>query len=161
MAVDKGKIYVALTSQRVPKPTGNHVTDSHFRAVANDLQILGQEAENIRFDVIFDDTVVCGQPVNVRDVAGILTGRLADASAIGTKYFGFLINKNVVPGDTGTVQIYGRNIYLVGLTIGADYFLDNSVPGEYVTPAPGAPVVQYIGFALDANTLLCLPNMNP
>lgn len=83
-------------------------------------------------------------------------GQVANASgaAGGNPAIGFVLNA-AASGATALVYFEGRNTALTGLTVGARYYLSDTVPGgATATPVAGAGKLhQYLGRAVSATTL--------
>lgn len=95
-----------------------------------------------------------GDFVNIWSNAGVASVRKADAAAEGKEAVGFVLDA-VTTGASASVYFEGRNTSLVGLTIGARYFLSAATPGAVTTTPPNAAgnVVQFLGQAYSATEL--------
>lgn len=84
-------------------------------------------------------------------------GTLVKAVASGLSTKAQLLVVGIIDANTVTLAdpgMFGKTGH--GLTVGADYYLDQTTPGALVTPAPGSGVVQKILTSVTANCLsLC------
>lgn len=95
-----------------------------------------------------------GDFVNVWNDGGVMSARKADASSVGKEADGFVLDA-VSMGQPATVYFEGRNTALLGLTLGARYYLSATTPGVATTtpPAGTGKVVQYLGRAVEATAV--------
>ena len=99
-----------------------------------------------------------GDKINLWSDTGVLKMRKADA-ATNKRADGFIL-ASVTTGAAGLCFFSGINNQLTGLTIGADYYLSDSVPGGITaTPVTAADnkILQKVGRALSATELLFEP----
>ena len=99
------------------------------------------------------EALSAGNVVNVFDDAGTTKVRKADAAA-GHQADGYVLDA-VAMGQSATVFFEGRISGLVGLSIGARYYLSAATPGGVTAvPVAGATEVhQYIGKAFSATEI--------
>jgi len=99
------------------------------------------------------ESVSVGDAINIWDDT-TAKGRKADASAFGTRCFGFARNAALVTEDI-TIVSEGIVTGFVGLTIGVPVFLDNSSPGGVVQvpPVAAGEIWQMLGEAVSATEL--------
>lgn len=95
------------------------------------------------------ETLTSGQLVNLWNSSGNLRVRKAD-QALGYKADGFVLN-SCASGAQIVVYYLGHNPYLSGLTVGTLYL---STSGGVTGTAPTSGLVQQIGTALDATTMV-------
>jgi hypothetical protein len=96
-----------------------------------------------------------GQIVNLFNSAGALRARLAKADSMTTMAHG-VCNETVAAGQQ--FEMYWQRGCLdsiVGLTVGANYFLSTAVAGQVQTvrPSVAGQIIQSVGFALAATTM--------
>lgn len=103
-------------------------------------------------DVSTSETLVAGDIVNIWDSTGAAV-RKADATVAGKEGVGFVLAGFTHP-TTATIYFDGTITGLVGLTIGATYYL-SATAGTITTTAPSTSgnVVQRVGIATSATTL--------
>lgn len=95
-----------------------------------------------------------GDFVNIWEDAGTAKVRKAEASDIGLKAHGYVLEA-VTSGSNALVYTDYFNDQLSGLTPGVTYFLSQSAPGELTATAPSDTdeVVQRVGVAVSATRL--------
>lgn len=98
--------------------------------------------------------LLAGDFVNIWNDSGVAKVRKADASAIGTKAHGYVLEA-VTSGDNADVYTDYFNDQLSGLIPGTSYFLSENAPGEISATAPSGTdeVVQRVGVAVSATRL--------
>lgn len=119
-----------------------------------------QAPSTTRTSVTATETIAAASFVNFVNEAGALKAQLADATD-GTKPCDGYATAAIADAAAGTV-IVGRGQVLTGLTgltIGADYYLSETAGAITSTPpSTVGNLVQYIGKALSATTLLYDPD---
>lgn len=114
-----------------------------------------------RISCIFSDTVTPGQVISVYSNAGVLTARLANSTDNTKPVYGFCGPLGVSAGTVGEVVLTGLNPYLSALSPGLPYYL-HTVNGQISSAKPVGvgKIVQPVGFAISATTLVFNPNNN-
>lgn len=103
--------------------------------------------------IIASEILSAGDFVNIWDDAGTAKVRKADATSEGKEADGFVL-EGVASGATAAVYFEGTNTQLVGLTIGARYYLNTSAGTATPTPPSGVGnIVQYLGRAISATEI--------
>lgn len=104
--------------------------------------------------------IPAGAAVNIYSNAGVLTMRVAD-NTTPLKANGWAPSA-VTSGANGQADLgQGMITGLTGLTVGADYFLGTSGALTTTPPTAAGSIVQYLGFAISATTLMFCPNVTP
>ena len=103
--------------------------------------------------VVASEALAAGDWVNLWDDTGTVKARKADAS-VEKPAHGFVL-AGVASAADALVYFEGTNTQLVGLTLGARYYLSATDPGGLTTVAPSATgnIVQYVGTAHAATSL--------
>lgn len=104
--------------------------------------------------VAASENLAAGDFVNIWDSTGAKV-RKADASGgLGKKAHGFVL-AGVTSGNNATVYFEGVNTQVVGLTVGATYWLSGTTPGGVTTtpPTTSGYIAQVVGNAITATTL--------
>lgn len=113
---------------------------------------IGADTESI----VTSEDLSAGDFVNVYDNAAVPNARKADATAAaaGKRADGFVL-AGTTSGQSAIVYFEGKNTQMSGLTIGALYFLSDSVPGGVVVtpPATTGHISQVIGKAVSATAI--------
>ena len=98
-----------------------------------------------------------GSFVNLYYDTGTLKMRYSDATDNTKPYNGFVLAA-VPSGTNGTVYLPGNiNTNLIGLTPGANYYIDKATPGGITTDVSafsGGNIVQHAGLAISATQLI-------
>jgi hypothetical protein len=106
------------------------------------------------------EALTAGQIVSIWSSSGAAKVRKANATDDTKSAHGFVL-ANVLSGATATIYLPGQVVTgLVGLTPGATYYLDTT--GGAITdtqPSTSGNLVQRVGFALSATTLLFEPEI--
>jgi len=127
-------------------------TDATGKIDATLLPAAAGTGEN--YNRIASEALAAGDLINVWSNAGVANIRKADATIAGKEAMGF-VQSSVASGATGVSRI-GNGVItgLVGLTIGATYYLSTTA-GGIVTVAPSAVgnVIQKVGRAISATEL--------
>ena len=128
-----------------------------FKKVQTGIDSLNRDLGSYNVDTTY------GQIVNVIDTSGAAHIRLASAAA-GTIYpaYGFCPTpEGVLTGVSGEVQYIGLIQGLSGLTIGAIYYLSDTVPGGITSSKPvgAGKIVQPIGIATSSTCLFFNPTL--
>lgn len=100
-------------------------------------------------------TIAAGELANLFLSGGVIQARKSDASAIGTRAWGWAPNA-IAAADMGIIYLQGGwNGGFGGLTIGATYYVSATTPGGISTTAPVAvgTIRQEVGIALSATDL--------
>ena len=98
-----------------------------------------------------------GQTVNLYSNAGVLTARLANASAAGTPMHGWCSTSGgVLAGATGEFMLGGLCPAISGLTIGSTYYQSNTAGS--IGLAAGT-ISQKVGFAIGTTQLMVRPDL--
>lgn len=100
-----------------------------------------------------NEALQAGDFVNLYDDGGTFKARLADASDVSTKAWGFVLSAYIAT-DPATVYMRGENDQLAGLTAGEQQFLSETA-GEITTtpPSTDGAYCQQIGIATSANSV--------
>jgi len=103
--------------------------------------------------IIASESLSAGDLVNIYDNAGTPNVRKADA-ATNKPAHGF-VKSAVTPGSSAMVYFDGSITGLSGLSIGAKYFLSDTIPGAITATAPNTAgyIVQPVGWATSATSL--------
>lgn len=109
--------------------------------------------------LVASETLSAGDLVNVFDDTGTAKMRKADATTAGKEADGYVLSA-VTVATSGTIYYEGVITGMVGLTIGARYYLDGATPGGIVSTPPSTSnnVVQYIGRAISATEITFEPD---
>jgi hypothetical protein len=129
----------------------------------NSVQLLQSGIDLVsRSTHIADATLTYGQCVGTYLNAGTSHTRLASASATPIPACGICIDYGgTTSGNIGNIAFSGKVPNLTGLTIGAIYYLSDTVAGGMQTTKPvgAGKIVQPIGYAIDATTLWLNPTL--
>ncbi len=106
-------------------------------------------AETVTVDTSAD--LATGDLVNIYDVTGTATGRLADAS-LAHKATGFVL-ADTTSGDPAIVYLAGINTGVSGHTAGQTLFLGNAGASTSTAPSTSGYISQQVGTALSATDL--------
>jgi len=110
-----------------------------------------------RLYVTFSENVSYGQMVNLYNVSGTLTARLASAAAAGKQAHAWCSTVGgVTSGNFAEVMLGGLCTAISGLTPGQSYYLGNTA--GTVAPTTGT-VTQIVGFALTPVNLYFKPTL--
>ena len=106
------------------------------------------------YSIVASQNLLAGDYVNIWDDAGTAKVRKAEASDIGLKAHGYVLEA-VTSGDNALVYTDFYNDQLSGLTPGVTYFLSPTAPGEITATAPSGTdeIVQRLGVAVSATRL--------
>ena len=106
-----------------------------------------------RVYVMFSESVIAGNIINLYNNAGVLNARKAGGAALaGGLARGFVI-ASVTSGSYGEVFLGGANAFISGLTPGTPYYLSTGTAGLLTPTAPGGGLTQDVGFALSSSVL--------
>lgn len=100
------------------------------------------------------ENITAGQQIHIFDDSGTVKIRRANAAS-GLKSHGFALQTVTAPAACGVQLDDGVNSYLSGLTVGVEYFLSGTTPGE-VTATPvtaSGQLLQRVGVAKSATEL--------
>jgi hypothetical protein len=125
----------------------------NFSQTSPDSSILSQNV--LRVYVPFGVTIAYGQMVNLYNVSGVLTARLAAANVGGLQAHGWC-SIPALSGAYGEIMLGGLSKGVAGLTPGTTYYLSNT-PGA-VSTTPGT-VSQRLGFALGTGYMFVQPQL--
>lgn len=106
--------------------------------------------------VTASEALAAGAFVNVYNNAGTLNARNADASNNQKPATGFVLSAVSNAGAATVYLISQKNTALSSLTLGAEYWLSDTVPGGISATAPtaAAHIVQFMGRADSATSLV-------
>lgn len=130
---------------KIPALDGTGRLDDSFLPVG-----IGADVQS----VAASENLAAGDFVNIWDSTGAKV-RKADASGgLGKKAHGFVL-AGVTSGNNATVYFEGVNTQVVGLTVGATYWLSGTTPGGVTTtpPTTSGYIAQAVGNAITATTL--------
>ena len=104
--------------------------------------------------IVTSENLAAGDIVNVYDNASTPTARKADASAIGTRAWGYVIAGTTSPAAATVYLGDGIITGLSGLTGGTQYYLSETAGGLTATaPTTSGAIVQSVGVALSTTEL--------
>jgi hypothetical protein len=126
---------------------------ANFSQTPPSSSILSQNV--LRVYVPFGVTIAYGQMVNLYNVSGVLTARLAAANVGGLQAHGWC-SIPASSGAYGEIMLGGLSKGVTGLTPGTTYYLSNT-PGA-VSTTPGT-VSQRLGFALGTDYMFMQPQL--
>ena len=109
----------------------------------------------LRLYVNFGVAIAVGQTVNLYDVAGVPTARLADATAAGKPMHGFC-SIAAGAGSYGEIMLGGLLAGFTGLVTGTTYYQSNT-PGSMGVGA--GTIVQRVGFAVAPTMIFVQPTL--
>lgn len=121
-----------------------------------DATLLPSGVELSVISVATSEDLAAGDFVNIYDVTGTPTARLADGGSDKPAH-GFVLAGSTSPAAASVYIGKGKNNQLTGLTPGARYFLSTATPGAAVAVAPtyvSGDICQIVGFAHSATELI-------
>src|SRR5664279_2906020 len=98
--------------------------------------------------VVTSENLAAGAVVDLYLNGGVITARNSDATSAGKEADGYVIASSTSPA-ANTVYFNGILSGTTGLTVGAVYYMDKTVPGGLVTTPPSATgnIAQRVGKA--------------
>jgi len=104
--------------------------------------------------VVSSENLSAGDFVNLWNDGGTIKARKADATAVGKRAHGYVVDAVTAPAS---VNVYFESInnQLTGLTLGETYWLSDTTAGGLTTtpPADATEIVQELGVAVSATEL--------
>ena len=104
--------------------------------------------------IVASETLAAGDYVSIWNDTGTVKVRKADATDVTKKADGYVLD-GVTAAANATVYFEDFNSALSGLTIGADYYLSATTPGDVTNtpPATSGNIVQFLGKAISATEM--------
>lgn len=114
----------------------------------------GSETDSI----VSSENLAAGNLVNIWSDVGVTKVRKADATVVGKEANGFVLAAVTAPAAAVVHRISQSNTQMSGLTPGSSYYLHTTAGGVTSTPpSASGNIVQYVGKAFDATTLIFDP----
>jgi len=111
---------------------------------------VGPETKNL----VTSENLSAGDFVNIWNDGGTIKARKADATALGKKAVGYVVDAVTAPASVA-VYFESINNQLAGLTLGQTYWLSDTTAGAVTSTPPADPteIVQELGVAVSATEL--------